>query len=168
VITQSLVADLRAYLQKRLPSYMVPASIVLLDRLPQTPNGKVDRRALPAPDTVRGGIVNTYHAPRSRTERLLAAIWADVLNIERVGVSDNFFELGGHSLLATQLVSRIRVEFNNEVPVRSIFEAPTIAALAVKLDQQAGQGQRVSGQSIGRLSRETAIRAKPEPSAQAS
>jgi amino acid adenylation domain-containing protein len=168
VVTQSLVADLRGYLQKRLPSYMVPASIVLLDRLPQTPNGKVDRRALPAPDTVRGGIVNTYHAPRSRTERLLAAIWADVLNIERVGVSDNFFELGGHSLLATQLVSRIRVEFNNEVPVRSIFEAPTIAALAVKLDQQAGQGQRVSGQSIGRLSRETAIRAKSEPSAQAS
>ncbi len=167
VVTQSLVADLRAYLQKRLPQYMVPASIVLLDRLPQTPNGKVDRRALPAPDAVRGGIVSTYHAPRTRTERLLAAIWADVLNIERVSVSDNFFELGGHSLLATQLISRIRIEFDNELPVRAIFEAPTIAALAVKLDQQPSQGPHTGGQGIERLSRATATGGQTSASAQA-
>jgi acyl carrier protein len=156
VKTQSLVAALRNYLQTRLPEYMVPSSIVLLDRLPQTPNGKVDRRALPAPDTVRGGSVDTYLAPRNRTERVLAAIWADVLNVDRVGVSDNFFELGGHSLLATQLVSRIRIEFKNEMPVRAIFEAPTVAALAVKLDQQAGNGQRASGYGIGRIPRSDA------------
>jgi acyl carrier protein len=146
---------------------MVPASIILLDRLPRTPNGKVDRRALPAPDTVRANGIRTYHAPRSPTERRLAAIWADVLNIERVGVSDNFFELGGHSLLATQLVSRIYVEFSNEMPVRAVFEAPTIAALAMKLDQQAIEAQRGPGHSIGRLSREAAVRGRNAQSAPA-
>ncbi len=153
VVTQGLIANLRAYLQEQLPQYMVPASIVLLDELPQTPNGKIDRRALPALDAGRGGAVSTYLAPRSQTERRLAVIWADVLDIERMGVLDNFFELGGHSLLATQLISRIRIEFNNELPVRAVFEAPTIADLAAKLDQWAGQGGRTSEQAIGRLSR---------------
>jgi len=168
VATQSLVAHLRTYLQKRLPQHMVPASIVLLERLPRTPNGKIDRRALPAPDTVRGRVVSTYQPPRSRTERRLVAIWADVLNIERVGVTDNFFELGGHSLLATQLVSRIRIEFDNELPVRAIFEAPTIAALAVKLDQQVSEGRHALDGSIGRLSRVAAARGRNEDSVQRS
>ena len=91
---------------------MVPASIIVLDRLPLTPSGKVDRRALPDLDTVSDQFVSAYVGPRTRTERLLAKIWADVLNVDRVGVRDNFFYLGGHSLLATQLVSRIRVAFS--------------------------------------------------------
>jgi amino acid adenylation domain-containing protein len=133
--TQRLIAELRGHLQRRLPEHMVPASILLLEAFPRTPNGKVDRRALPAPDTFRGRVAVTSPAPRTGSERRLAAIWAEILNIEWVGISDNFFELGGHSLLATQLVSRIRGEFNNELPVRAIFEAPTIAALAAKLDK---------------------------------
>ncbi|MEI9989090.1 MAG: amino acid adenylation domain-containing protein [Rhizomicrobium sp.] len=156
---QILIADLRAHLQKRLPHYMVPASIVVLENLPQTPNGKVDRRALPAPNAVRDRFVNTYVAPRNRTERQLAAIWSDVLNVERIGVRDNFFELGGHSLLATQLVSRIRIEFNSEMPVRAIFEMPTIAALAMKLDRRPGGAQRPAESGIGRISPAGALRA---------
>jgi amino acid adenylation domain-containing protein len=154
VAAQSLVADLRAHLQKRLPPYMVPTSLVLLDRLPQTPNGKVDRRALSAAEAVRPEVVRSYQPPRSRSERLLAAIWAEVLNVERVGLSDNFFELGGHSLLATQLVSRIHIEFNKELPVRAIFEAPTIAALAAELDRQVSQRGKAFGYTIGRLPRD--------------
>jgi acyl carrier protein len=138
---------------------MVPASIVLLERMPRTPNGKVDRRALPIPDTVQPGS-NTYCAPRTEIERRLAAIWGDVLNFERVSVLDNFFELGGHSLLATQLVSRIQAEFGQEMPVRTIFEAPTIATLALKVVQTATERRPRQGQQIGRLPR--AAMASPE------
>jgi amino acid adenylation domain-containing protein len=132
--TQGLVAELRNYLQNRLPHHMIPAMIVLINALPRTPNGKVDRRALPTPDMVRGSLVNSYQPPRNKIERLLASIWAEVLNVAQVGTQDNFFELGGHSLLAIQLISRIRAEFNKELPVRAIFETPTISGLAVKLD----------------------------------
>jgi acyl carrier protein len=112
---------------------------VVLEALPRTPNGKVDRRALPAPEPVRGRIAVTAQEPRTQTERRLVAIWTEILNMERIGITDNFFELGGHSLLATQLISRVRSEFRNELPVRAIFEAPTIAALAAKVDKAAGQ-----------------------------
>src|SRR5262249_587688 len=157
VMTQALVSELRAYLQTRLPPFMLPASSVLLDRLPQTPSGKVDGKALPGPDAVPSAAAG-HQAPRSRTERRLAAIWADVLNIGRVSVSDNFFAIGGHSLLATQLVSRILVEFGIEMPVRMVFEAPTIAALALKLDQQISKGGREPDREhvIARASRERA------------
>ena len=135
---------------------MVPASIVVLDALPRTPNGKVDRRALPAPDPLRGRAAVAAQAPRTQTERRLVAIWAEILNMERVGITDNFFELGGHSLLATQLISRIRSEFDNELPVRAIFEAPTIAALAAKLDKTARQATTRPETTIGRISRNDA------------
>ena len=145
--------DLRTYLQQRLPNYMVPTTIVLLDQLPLTANGKIDRRALPAPDATRDESTHTYIAPRNRAERMLADIWTDLLNIERVGVRDNFFDLGGHSLLATQLVSRIRNSFDCELPVRAIFEAPTIASLAVKLETPInGDGRSPAGR-VGRAPR---------------
>ena len=113
---------------------MVPASILVLDRLPLTPNGKIDRKALPAIDGTPE-LATAYQAPRNPVEEMLANIWAQVLGVERVGVYDNFFELGGHSLRATQLVSRVREAFKIEVPVRSLFDAPTVSGLAVVVNQ---------------------------------
>src|SRR5919108_3201522 len=118
---------LREFLQGRLPAYMVPAVFVRLAALPLTPNGKVDRKALPAPE--RGG-EEGYVAPRTPTEELLAGIWAEVLGVERVGRHDHFFALGGHSLRAIQVVSRVRDTLAVELPVRSVFESPTLAELS--------------------------------------
>ena len=133
--------DLRNFLKEKLPEYMVPAVFVLLDALPLMPNGKVDRRALPAPDRSRPDLDKAFVAPRTPTEELLAEIWAQLLDIERVGIHDNFFDLGGHSLLATQLVSRMREAFQVEIPLRRLFEVPTVAGLAESIEaaRQAGQ-----------------------------
>ncbi|WP_353931426.1 non-ribosomal peptide synthase/polyketide synthase [Okeanomitos corallinicola TIOX110] len=131
--TTSTVSELRQYLKGRLPEYMIPNAFVYLENLPLTPNGKIDRRALPAPD--QSELQLEYIAPRTATEEILTLIWAEVLKIERVGITDNFFELGGHSLLATQIVSRIRSNFNIEIPLQSIFTAATLEEQA-KLIQQ--------------------------------
>ncbi|HYX23921.1 MAG TPA: amino acid adenylation domain-containing protein, partial [Thermoanaerobaculia bacterium] len=129
---ETTVEELRGFLKQNLPEYMVPAAFVTLDTLPLNANGKLDQAALPAPDPalqVRGEMV----APRTAAEATLAAIWAEVLGLERVGVRDNFFELGGHSLLATQVVSRARDAFGVELPIRRLFESPTVEALAAEL-----------------------------------
>ncbi|NRD47314.1 non-ribosomal peptide synthetase/type I polyketide synthase, partial [Corallococcus exiguus] len=127
--------ELRAFLQERLPAYMLPAAFVHLDAMPLTSNGKLDRKALPAPeDTTREA---TFIAPRSPTEERLAALWAGLLRTERISVEEDFFALGGHSLLATQVVSRVRQTFEVELPVRALFEAPTVAALAARIDSAA-------------------------------
>jgi amino acid adenylation domain-containing protein len=126
---------LRSYLRERLPEYMVPTHYILLEAMPLTPNGKVDRKALPAPEGERPELAREYVAPRSETETKLAQLYADLLGVERVGLYDDFFELGGHSLLATQLVSRLRQAFGVELPLRSLFEEPTIATLALAVDQ---------------------------------
>ncbi len=129
-------AELRAHLRERLPDYMVPAAFVTLAALPLTPNGKVDRRALPAPDWARPDVEQAYVAPRSADEETLAALWREVLGVERVGVHDNFFDLGGHSLLATQLVSRVEAAFGVELAARDVFRSPTVADLATVIVQQ--------------------------------
>lgn len=126
--------ELRAYLKERLPNYMLPASFVFLDKLPLTPNGKLDRQALPVPGVAAAPVVD-YQPPRTVTEELLAHTFADLLKLERVSRHESFFDLGGHSLLATQLVSRIRVSLELEVPLRLIFEEPTVAALATRIEQ---------------------------------
>jgi amino acid adenylation domain-containing protein len=129
----SLIPELRSFLQTKLPAYMIPAAFVVLDRLPLTANGKVDRRALPAPERQRPALAEDYIAPRNRMEQELAEIWTEVLGIESVGVNDNFFELGGHSLLATQVVSRIRDVFRIELSLQSFFADPTIAACTARI-----------------------------------
>ena len=127
--------DLRSFLQNKLPDYMVPSVIVFLDSLPLTPNGKLDRKALPPPDHSRSAPDDAFVAPRNPVETVLANIWAEVLKLEKVGVHDNFFNLGGHSLLATQVLSRMRNAFFIEVPLRQIFEAPTVAEMATTITE---------------------------------
>jgi amino acid adenylation domain-containing protein len=124
------VGELRAFLHQRLPDFMVPSAFVLLAELPLSANGKVDRRLLPGPVGQSAELAEAFVAPRGPIEELLASIWATVLRIDRVGVHDNFFELGGHSLLATQVISRILATLGVELPLRAIFEAPTVAGLA--------------------------------------
>jgi acyl carrier protein len=122
-------AGLRRTLSEHLPEYMVPAAVVAMAQFPLTPNGKLDRAALPAPDFGDGGGA-TDDAPRTPQEQTLAALFAEVLGIERVGIHGNFFDLGGHSLLATRLLGRIRSSFSVDVTIRTLFEAPTVAQLA--------------------------------------
>jgi acyl carrier protein len=128
------VADLRNFLANRLPAYMIPSAFVLLDRLPLTASGKLDRNALPAPDQSRPELDNFFVAPRTPAEQSMAGIWAEVLKLDKIGIHDNFFELGGHSLLATQLVSRLRDAFRVNLPLRSLFENPTVASLAERIE----------------------------------
>ena len=127
-------SELRGFLKKALPDYMVPAFVVILEHIPLTPNGKVDRRSLPAPDTSRREVEAAFVAPRTPVEEVVAGIWADVLGREQVGVHDNFFDIGGHSLLATQVVSRLRESFYMELLLRHIFESPTVSQLARQIE----------------------------------
>jgi acyl carrier protein len=127
-------------LQKRLPDYAVPAEFVVLEALPVTPSGKVDRRALPVPDIGRMADTNGYVAPRTPIEERLAAIWRQLLDIPQVGIHANFFELGGHSLHATQLMARVRAAFGVELPMRSVFESPTVAGLALAITERLTEG----------------------------
>ncbi|MCU1268103.1 MAG: putative linear pentadecapeptide gramicidin synthetase LgrB [Acidobacteria bacterium] len=124
--------ELRTYLQAKLPEYMLPSAVIELAELPLTPNGKVNRRALPAPD-YEAQLRDAYVPPRTPVEELLCGIWAEVLKVARVGINDNFFELGGHSLLATQVVSRVLQTFGSQLPLRALFEAPTIATFAERV-----------------------------------
>ena len=127
------VGELRACLQDQLPDYMMPAAFIFLDSLPLTANGKIDRQALPASDASRPELEAAYLAPRTPEEEILVSIFAEVLKVEKVGVHDNFFELGGHSLLATQAIAQIRESFQLELPLRCLFESPTVAGLATSI-----------------------------------
>src|SRR5262249_11452639 len=133
------VTALRSHVAEKLPFYMVPTAFVMLKSMPLTPNGKVDRKALPDPAESRPDLAERYVAARTESEEILTKIWREILSLERVGVFDNFFELGGHSLLATRVTSRVREEFQVELPLRTLFEQPTIAGLASVLAQLDGQ-----------------------------
>jgi acyl carrier protein len=124
---------LKDFLSQRLPDHMVPAAFVPLEKLPLTPNGKVDRKALPAPDYQAAAASAGYEPARDPVEETLVEIWQEVLSADRVGVHDNFFDLGGHSLLAAQVVARIHRTFDLEIPLRTLFEFPTIAGLAAQI-----------------------------------
>jgi acyl carrier protein len=114
---------------------MIPAAFVILEKMPLTPSGKLDRSALPEPHQNNGAEADGYLAPRTPIEQLLADIWSQVLRVERVGIRDNFFDLGGHSLLATQLISRIRESFGIEVPLLKVFQASTVEEFAIAIVQ---------------------------------
>ena len=140
-------AALRAALQRELPDYMVPAAFVVLDALPLTSNGKVDRKALPAPD-IGAQVAPQYVAPRTPAEETLCRIWAEVLGIERAGIEDNFFELGGHSLLAIQVIARIRRDFEREPPLRALFASPTVAEFAKAMDVAGAEAGSIGSPEI--------------------
>ena len=142
------INDLRRFLKSKLPAYMVPAAFVMLDALPLTANGKVDRRSLRlfTPTMDRAEL---SQMPQTTIEQTLAALWQQLLGQEPIGVHDNFFELGGHSLLATQLLSRVRDAFQVEVPLRSLFETPTIEGLAKTIETMRWTTQRQSAEAIG-------------------
>ncbi|MFD6464133.1 condensation domain-containing protein, partial [Streptomyces roseolus] len=132
-------ADLRGHVAARVPGYMVPQSITVIDELPLTPSGKLDRAALPAPELLASA---GYRAPVGPAEVLVCNAFGATLGLDRVGADDNFFELGGNSLLATQVAARLGAALNARVPVRLLFEAPNVAALAARMESHAGTGAR--------------------------
>jgi amino acid adenylation domain-containing protein len=137
--TATVNADrLRLFLRRTLPEYMVPATFLLLPSLPLTPNGKIDRKALATPDADR--LADDFEPPATPTQDLVAGIWSEILGIERIGRRDQFFELGGHSLLATQVMSRVRAAFRIELPLRTLFDHPTVEAFASAIDRAGLEG----------------------------
>ncbi len=134
------INELRSFLKQKLPHYMVPSAFVFLDALPLTPNGKVDRRALPAPDGTRPGLQEAFVAPRTSVEEVLASIWSKILAVEQVGIYDDFFELGGHSLLVAKLIAEIQRDLRVDLPVRALFESPTVAQLAARIKGTQDEG----------------------------
>ncbi|HEX5760264.1 MAG TPA: amino acid adenylation domain-containing protein [Thermoanaerobaculia bacterium] len=151
--TPPSLAELRALLLRRLPEHMVPAAFVRLGALPRLPNGKVDRGALPDPERERMGPMAEFTAPRTPSEEVLAGMWAELFDRERVGVDDDFFELGGHSLLATQLMAWVQKTFHVDLPVRRLFDAPTVAALATTVDAAIIAGEGLAAPPITRAPR---------------
>jgi acyl carrier protein len=142
-------AQLREYLRGRTPAYMVPDSLVPLDSLPLTTNGKIDRSRLSQISKTSHLIGDNFVAPRTELEEELAGLWAEILKVERVGINDIFFDLGGHSLLATRLIFRLRGHFHVDLPLRALFEAPTVAAIAPVIVQS--QIEQVDSEDIAQV-----------------
>jgi acyl carrier protein len=148
------VSRLREQLRERLPGYMVPAAFVILEELPLTPNGKVDRKRLPAPQLNRNQLSQSFSPPRTEVERQIAAIWSEVLQIEKVGIDDNFFDLGGHSLMLLQAHGELRDKLQSDLSLMEMFQFPTIHALAARLTNQepaAGNHGKSDAESLQRL-----------------
>jgi malonyl CoA-acyl carrier protein transacylase len=155
----SLISELRGYLRQQVPEYMIPATFVMLTALPLSPNGKIDRRALPAPANVTTERSAGYVMPRNQVEQKLAAIWQELLQTDRIGIHDNFFELGGHSLLLARAQTRLQEEFNREISVVELFQYPTISALAAALSSESnGQPAQPQGQARGKKQKEAIAR----------
>lgn len=156
--THELAPQLRKFLQAKLPEYMIPSVFVMLNALPLTPNGKVDRRALPEPERGRPELKEAYMAPRTRDEEALADIWTRVIGVEQVGIHDNFFELGGNSLMATRLISRLRQECQVDLPLRILFETPTVAGMARAIeDNRQKNTSAVNEPGIGDIKAEAVL-----------
>ena len=156
-LADTLATELRQRAREKLPEYMVPAAIVLLDQIPLTSDGKVNRRALPEPQPGQRDISEEFIAPRTPVEEVLAGIWRELLGLERIGINDNFFHLGGHSLLATRLVARLRDAFGTPFPLRKIFEEPTVAALAEAMEETIRAARGVQTPPIERVARDAPL-----------
>ncbi|HWQ35153.1 MAG TPA: amino acid adenylation domain-containing protein [Blastocatellia bacterium] len=155
----SLVSELRGYLRNQVPEYMVPATFVMLTALPLSPNGKIDRRVLPAPAQVTTERSASFVMPRNQVEQKLASIWQELLQTNRIGIHDNFFELGGHSLLLARAQTRLQEEFKREISVVELFQYPTISALAAALSRESnGQTAQPQGQPRGEKQKEAIAR----------
>ena len=137
-------SELRNYLKQKLPAYMVPAAVVLLEAMPKTPNGKVDKRALPAPKAADFAATQDFVAPENELESKLASIWEIVLEKKPVGIRDNFFDLGGHSLLAARLMHRIEQQLGQRLPLAALLQAPTVEQLASIMQPGSGLGRMVA------------------------
>src|SRR5262249_18286087 len=124
------VSEWRGFLQRELPEYMIPVTFVSLSHFPLTPNGKLDRQALPAPDQTRPELSIDYVAPRNALEKAIAKLWRELLQVEQVGIHDNFFDLGGHSLLLIRLIEKLKGIVNTQVPLIDLFRFPTVNSLA--------------------------------------
>jgi amino acid adenylation domain-containing protein len=135
----SLIAELRDYLRQRLPHYMIPPTFVILDSLPLAPNGKIDLNALPPPEPKTRELLNVFTKPRTPVEEIVFQIWREVLKVENIGIYDNFFELGGYSLLAIQVVVKLREAFDWEIPLRTLFDTPTVAGLSEEIEKRPEQ-----------------------------
>jgi amino acid adenylation domain-containing protein len=149
------VEELRSYVGAKLPHYMVPSAFVRLQALPLTANGKIDRATLPAPDGSRPDLAKVYVEPQTPTEALLVKVWSDVLKLEKIGIHDNFFELGGHSLLATQVVSRMSRALGKNIPLRNLFEAPTVSEIALLVAKSEERSETSHAPPIVRVPRES-------------
>ncbi len=143
------ITALRRFLAEKLPDYMIPSAFVMLNALPLTPAGKIDRKALPFPSSARPELDTSFVAPTTPVEEELAKIWAEVLSLDQVGIQGNFFDLGGHSLLATQVISRVINTFKVELPIKSLFESPTVIDMAAIILQNMAKQAR--GEELARM-----------------
>jgi amino acid adenylation domain-containing protein len=150
----STFSELYSHLKARLPDYMMPSVLVHLDALPLTPNGKIDRSMLPVPDEMRPVLTDVYETARTPVEEVLVKLWAEILRLKQVGIRDNFFELGGHSLLATRLITRIRDIYSVDLPLLAVFESPTIAEVAVRIEAERESGRGMALPPVSRVPRD--------------
>jgi amino acid adenylation domain-containing protein len=157
---EEVCTELRRFLRQRLPTYMIPSQFVSLTELPLTVNGKVDRRALPDPEINRAAVDAEFCGPRTPAEEMLASIWSEVFRLSKVGIHDSFFELGGESILAIKLISRLNKDFDIELPVRALFEQPTIAELATLIVQH--QAERADEEELLKLLEELDVVSEDE------
>jgi acyl carrier protein len=134
VAERESVDEWRQHLKQQLPEYMAPSSYVVSEKLPLTPNGKVDRRALPMPEQTARVEAKEHVAPRTAAEEIVGGIWCEILGLKEISINDNFFELGGHSLLGTQVISRVQETFEVEMPLRSLFEHPTLSEFSMAIE----------------------------------
>jgi acyl carrier protein len=143
------VRELRGFLKKTLPDYMIPSTWTFMERFPLAPNGKPDRQGLPPPSSTRPDLDTAFVAPRTPIESRLAEIWSEILSIDPVGVNDDFLDLGGHSLAATRVVSRVLKEFQLEIPLQVLFQAPTVAEMAKVITER--QAKNLNEQELQNL-----------------
>src|SRR6185503_1280633 len=156
------IEELRGFAKEKLADYMVPAFFVPVENIPLTPNGKIDLRALPSPQTAGPDLRGAFVAPRSETEKKLATMWSELLGREQIGIYDNFFALGGHSILATQVLSRVRDTFQVRLSLRNFFDKPTVAALAELLAGATTEDVKPAPPIIRRLQRDETTSLTPD------